>query len=81
MIFVLAGTLLSCEFLEKKEEKVAFEPVVQEDPQKADTLVVIEPESEPIALDQLADTTFVRLADYSDDFLYDMRYATTNNFL
>ena len=29
----------------------------------------------------LADTTFVRLADYSNDFAYDMRYATENNFL
>ncbi|MEZ4811200.1 MAG: M15 family metallopeptidase [Allomuricauda sp.] len=29
----------------------------------------------------LADTTFVRLADFSDDFAYDMRYATENNFL
>jgi len=29
----------------------------------------------------LADTTFIRLADFSDDFVYDLRYATTNNFL
>ncbi|QLG46657.1 M15 family metallopeptidase [Costertonia aggregata] len=29
----------------------------------------------------LADTTFVRLADFSDGFAYDMRYATDNNFL
>ena len=29
----------------------------------------------------LADTTFVRLADFSDDFEYDLRYATENNFL
>jgi D-alanyl-D-alanine dipeptidase len=29
----------------------------------------------------LADTTFIRLADYSADFVYDLRYATTNNFL
>src|SRR5690606_38618427 len=29
----------------------------------------------------LADTTFVRLADFSDDFAFDMRYATENNFL
>jgi len=29
----------------------------------------------------LADTTFVRLADFSDGFVYDMRYATENNFL
>lgn len=32
-------------------------------------------------LSELNDTTFVRLADYSDDFEYDLRYATTNNFL
>ncbi len=29
----------------------------------------------------LADSTFVRLADFSDGFAYDMRYATENNFL
>lgn len=34
-----------------------------------------------VPLTDLADTTFVRLADYSHDFVYDMRYATTNNFL
>ena len=28
-----------------------------------------------------ADTTFIRLADYSKDFAYDLRYATDNNFL
>jgi D-alanyl-D-alanine dipeptidase len=33
------------------------------------------------SLEGLADTTFVRLADFSDDFVYDMRYATDNNFL
>lgn len=32
-------------------------------------------------LEVLNDTTFIRLADYSDDFAYDMRYATENNFL
>ncbi len=29
----------------------------------------------------LGDTTFIRLADFSDRFAFDMRYATTNNFL
>ncbi len=29
----------------------------------------------------IADTTFVRLADFNEDFAYDMRYATENNFL
>lgn len=33
------------------------------------------------SLDGLADSTFVRLADFSDGFAYDMRYATVNNFL
>ncbi len=32
-------------------------------------------------LEGLADTTFIRLADFSHDFAYDMRYATENNFL
>jgi D-alanyl-D-alanine dipeptidase len=27
------------------------------------------------------DTTFVNLKDYSDDFVYDMKYATEDNFL
>ncbi|MRI00147.1 peptidase M15 [Kriegella sp. EG-1] len=31
--------------------------------------------------ENLADTTFVRLADFSDGFAFDMRYATKNNFL
>jgi D-alanyl-D-alanine dipeptidase len=33
------------------------------------------------SLVDIADTTFVRLADYSSDFEYDLRYATENNFL
>lgn len=33
------------------------------------------------SFEDFADTTFVRLADFSEDFVYDLRYATTNNFL
>ncbi|MGB5358312.1 MAG: M15 family metallopeptidase [Eudoraea sp.] len=33
------------------------------------------------SFDEVADTTFVRLADYNNDFEYDLRYATENNFL
>lgn len=29
----------------------------------------------------ISDTTFVNLKDYSGEFVYDMKYATTNNFL
>lgn len=36
---------------------------------------------QPQNLSNLSDTTFVRLADYSNDFVYDLRYATKNNFL
>jgi zinc D-Ala-D-Ala dipeptidase len=32
-------------------------------------------------LEALSDTLFIRLADFSDDFGYDLRYATSNNFL
>ncbi|SHK39854.1 D-alanyl-D-alanine dipeptidase [Maribacter aquivivus] len=45
---------------------------------------IIEPKVEkPVfkSLEGIADTTFVRLADYSDGFAYDLRYATDNNFL
>lgn len=42
-----------------------------------------EPQSapNPPSLESLPDTTFIRLADYSDAFAYDLRYATDNNFL
>jgi len=30
---------------------------------------------------QIADTTFVNLKDYSKDFIYDMKYSTEDNFL
>jgi D-alanyl-D-alanine dipeptidase len=31
--------------------------------------------------ESIADSTFVNLKDYSTDFVYDMKYATTDNFL
>lgn len=33
------------------------------------------------SFDGVADSTFIRLADFSEDFVYDLRYATENNFL
>ncbi|MEA1787413.1 M15 family metallopeptidase [Arenibacter sp. GZD96] len=45
--------------------------------QEVETALVWKPKS----LEGIADTTFVRLADFSVDFVYDMRYATTQNFL
>ncbi|MFS4447872.1 M15 family metallopeptidase [Maribacter sp. 2307UL18-2] len=40
-----------------------------------------QPEKTLRSIEGLADSTFVRLADFSDGFAYDMRYATENNFL
>jgi len=40
-----------------------------------------EPEKLFRSFEGLADTTFIRLADFSDGFAYDLRYATDNNFL
>ena len=51
--------------------------------QHNDTLTIAPPSTKKSVppLENLADTTFIRLADYSDNFAYDMRYATENNFL
>ncbi|MDG1572688.1 M15 family metallopeptidase [Robiginitalea sp. M366] len=53
-------------------------------PAPPDTVVVTPPVETPPApppLETLADTAFVRLADYSDQFGYELRYATADNFL
>ncbi|WP_340077505.1 M15 family metallopeptidase [Leptobacterium sp. I13] len=34
-----------------------------------------------VPLNLLSDTVFIRLADYSNDFIFDLKYATTDNFL
>ncbi len=57
---------------------------------KSDSVIVLETQTQSSiapgedalkSLVDMADTTFVRLADYSSDFEYDLRYATENNFL
>ena len=35
----------------------------------------------PLKIEEANDTTFVNLKDYSNDFVYNMKYATTDNFL
>lgn len=44
---------------------------------KSQTVAVIETKSSEI----VNDTTFVNLKNYSNDFIYDMKYATADNFL
>ena len=68
-------------------ERPAREPVAAR-PVEADTIAATaaEPDASPPpaplpSLEGLPDTTFIRLADYSPDFGYDLRYATENNFM
>lgn len=77
--FLIASFL----FLSCKEQTSTKPKEIVERPEPVDTVSV---KTDTIAqqfpsLNELSDTTFVRLADYSDDFAYDLRYATTNNFL
>ncbi|TLF44435.1 M15 family metallopeptidase [Maribacter aurantiacus] len=77
MLFCLL--IVSCKSGNKKEK----ESVIPEKIHKKDTMIEEAPVQEIRlkSFDGLADTTFIRLADFSDDFAYDMRYATENNFL
>ncbi|SIT16860.1 D-alanyl-D-alanine dipeptidase [Zobellia uliginosa] len=69
---------------ETTSEKKEAEQHVIPSAQAVDTLLKEEKKSAPKTFrtfENLADTTFVRLADFSDGFAYDLRYATKNNFL
>lgn len=73
--------LLACRGKQEGEKSIEKEVV---EVKKETTLPVMDTISQEPKLktfDGLADTTFVRLADFSDDFAYDLRYATENNFL
>ena len=80
LVIVFVSVLFSCKENVPKKQDVdsPINPVV-----KADTIsekkVILEKSFK--SLKGLADTTFVRLADFSDGFAFDMRYATENNFL
>ncbi len=70
--------LLGC-----KENKTKIEEPRETSIILADTIrkEKIEEKEKLKTFEGLADTTFFRLADFSKDFVYDMRYATENNFL
>lgn len=58
--------------IEKEQEMVIGKDTLETIPREAPQLK---------SLEEYADTTFIRLADFSNDFVYDLRYATDNNFL
>jgi D-alanyl-D-alanine dipeptidase len=77
LLIVLLPVLSSC------REKVETPPARQEKNTPADeNAAAPEPPAAALPdLNSLPDTAFVRLADYSDDFGFEMRYAGSNNFL
>lgn len=83
-ILILSLFFVSCKGEKKKRIKVSAQKtkVVQDTVKSVDDKEMNAAElMEHADLESLSDTTFVRLEDYSDDFAYDMRYATDNNFL
>lgn len=85
LIFVLSvvGLLFGCKEATQKESSEKTTPNAIDTIAVVDTTAKVETiqKKQVPDLNSLADTTFVRLKDYSDDFVYDMRYATENNFL
>ncbi|SIR32544.1 M15 family metallopeptidase [Maribacter ulvicola] len=80
ILFCSLMVVLSCKTETSKKEIPKENPSLQEVVLDS----IMEPKVEkPVfkSLENVADTTFVRLADYSDGFAYDLRYATKNNFL
>jgi D-alanyl-D-alanine dipeptidase len=57
--------------------------VIHQKTTKSNDIVVLndKPVSSTSNLPEINDTTFVDLKSYSQDFVYDMKYATTDNFL
>ncbi|SDE68648.1 D-alanyl-D-alanine dipeptidase [Pricia antarctica] len=81
ILFLTISFFYGCKENPNKEKKPAavfqkIEETINRVPQKQTS-----PQKSFRTFEHLADTTFVRLADFSDGFAYDLRYATTNNFL
>ena len=77
LVFVLSITIMGCAVsensaVESSEEEHSVLSIA------VDSLVY---ESEPTQTQEPSDTSFVNIASYSNDFAFEMRYATDNNFL
>jgi D-alanyl-D-alanine dipeptidase len=73
--------LVSCK--ENPSKNIKAEEPKKQGVNVVDTIISEQSATQKIfrSFEGLADTTFVRLADFSDGFAYDLRYATSNNFL
>lgn len=82
VFYILLIAFCSCKQKEGKITSDVIPEMESENIEVRDTVISITTKENALkTFDGLADTTFVRLADFSDDFAYDMRYATENNFL
>lgn len=82
LVFVLILTLISC----KRNGNVSVSLTLPEQDSienvVKDSVLTVKEQVKPLkTFSGLADTTFVRVADFSNDFAFDLRYATKNNFL
>jgi len=80
IFIILLTTFFTCK--EKPSEEILTEKEQNEE-QGLDSVKQQKKETEKIfrSIKGLADSTFVRLADFNDGFAFDIRYATKNNFL
>ncbi|WP_268223851.1 M15 family metallopeptidase [Sinomicrobium oceani] len=83
IIPILIIFFAACKEKQEKQHVPEKEVEVQEVPEDTvpEPKEKKEPERRMLSLDGVADTTFVRLRDYSTDFVYDLKYATDDNFL
>ncbi len=65
----------------EKVKEATVEPALSPSVSKVDSVIKVWVSTPQLTLDKIADTTFIRLADFSEDFAYELRYATENNFL
>ncbi len=81
VLVILALLFVACK--EKPSSEKEVKTAVEKAAEALDTILNKKrsPEKKFKSFLGLADSTFVRLADFSDGFAYDMRYATENNFL
>ena len=81
IILLISIFLFSCK--EKSSSEKVEKSAVEKVGEALDTILNRKPIPEKSfkSFEDYADSTFVRLADFSDGFAYDMRYATENNFL
>lgn len=84
ILWIVFLLLFGCQQTAKKKDGLK-EGLTEVETESAPKDSVPKPENGTLvklkSLAGLQDTAFVRLADYSDQFQYDLRYATTNNFL